>query len=211
MSVARNVNNSGDSVTNGRRVLSINIPVMEGMKTVSDFTNHPEYYYRQVGADIANFIIESCMKLGLTSFKTESLAWINELVGNSYDAYAAYHLQQGTSLNLKVVIQNNETRTVIKFKDNASGFVGYPKSEILSNDLICAAYSTKSEEYLGGAGLGLRYHIDCVKRAGGTVQIKNRKKAGASIYSIFYHDEHKSNLPSTVNIVAPEKKSLLKL
>ena len=211
MSVARNVNIAENSSITGREVLCITIPVTENMRNVSDFTNQFEYYYRRVADTIGDFIDKSCMKLGFTSYDKKSQAWIGELVANSYDAYAAHYLEQGSSLKLKVVIQSNEKFTVIKFKDNASGFIGYPKSASLNNELICSIISEKSSEYLGGAGLGLSCHIQCVRKAGGIVQLKNRKKEGASIYSIFYHNDNKIQHSQIQNAEVAEKESLLKI
>jgi len=107
----------------------------------------------------------------------------SELVRNSYDAYSKEQLKKGSHLEIKIVISTSDDLeyTVIKVKDNASGFAGQVRSAHFDKEEV-QKEEKNSYDYNGGLGLGISEFMNSVKKFNGSVSFKNRKEAGAVVY-----------------------------
>lgn len=108
------------------------------------------------------------------------ISYLDEIIKNSFDAYATNDLRIGKELIFKVVLYEDNGKAVIKIKDNGCGFLNQQKGSYFQRKEI--KFHDKDDRYLGKNRIGLRLFSNAVINMGGDIKIKNRKDIGATIH-----------------------------
>lgn len=147
-----------------------------------------EFHFIPVADKIYRWTKEAATRMGTRSFQKIQPHIFEEIISNSYDAYASANSGE-PSLDLMVVVQrkrglDGKDKIIIKIKDNGTGFKNRPKGEkfqFAATDIL----EKPADCSIGGMGIGLKHFIREVGQAGGSVAIKNRKNHGCAIYLTF--------------------------
>lgn len=138
--------------------------------------------------DAHSFITDELDKLDVAERKLH-LFWVSEMVKNAFDSYFAQGVKQGDVFIMKVLVEKVDDNICIKIKDNAGGFLGKNKGErfwVYGGDITYQDKSCKAATpFFGGQRKGLWLFNHEVKEMGGSLDLKNRKEAGASVEVTF--------------------------
>lgn len=118
-------------------------------------------------------------------FAKISRSYFSELALNSRDAMIGKGLRVGDELQLKIVVKEKKSGTVVKFKDNGTGFLTREKGTRFEYEIDKDRTRKSIQGQSGGGGFGLDLYVTSVRTANGSVTIKNRRLDGVSIDAFF--------------------------